>query len=181
MTPEVVAATVEQEPSAADLSSPDLEADATLDDDVELTDISAAALMALLKGEPAPEGQGTSDEDILALVESGDPSDKDDAEVLLGAPETSEIASDLGIAGGKGIDGDAASLGNNLLGVDATGSVDSSSGGGSVESAPVSTASLKRRRLGTDAGSSQDPVRAYLRRMKRFRCSTARARWRSPG
>ena len=166
MASEVVAEAVELEPSAADLSSPDLEADATLDDDVELTDISAAALMALLKGEPAPEGQGTSDEDILALVESGgDPNDKDDAEVLLGAPETSEIASDLGIAGAKGIDGDAASLGNNLLGVDATGSVDSSSGGGSVESAPVSTASLKRRRLGTDAGSSQDPVRAYLRRM----------------
>jgi RNA polymerase primary sigma factor len=160
-------AAAEAGPTDKDLNEEGLDGDANLDDDIELTDISAAALMALLKGEPAAEGQGTSDEEILALVESGgDSSDKDDAEELLGAPETSDVVPGLVAAGaGASIDGDSASLGNNLLGVDSTGSVDSGSSGRSAESTPVSSASLKRRRLGTDAGSSQDPVRAYLRRM----------------
>ena len=82
---------------------------------------------------------------------------------MLGTPETSEIASDLGMAGAKGIDGTLHPNGNNLLGVDATGSVDSSSEA-LVESAPVSwprssaVASARTR-------EQQDPVRA-LRRME---------------
>ena len=98
----------------------------------------------------------------MALVESGgDPSDKDDARFCW-APETSEIASDLGIAGVK-VDGDAASLGNNPRRGPRRGRSTRHPEAAPLSRRAHSLAQAPSPRHGH--GGSQDPVRAYLRRM----------------